>query len=350
MRVLITKWWGVLLVDDGRVVERTPFPTDPREIARRLIAIRRGEILPEEQALAKESVLVVESRLQTLGTLAPAATLAVADGGAPDGQLLREAALLVAREETRQASAERDRFVAQSVRAMDEIQRTVNTLVERLREWYGLYYPEALRKIPDQPAFVRALSQGATRQALARIANDPAPDQSVGVDFSPDQLSALEGFARSLRDLYAERQRLEALVESETRAIAPTLCGLVGPLLAARLVSHAGSLERLAQLPSSTVQTLGAENALFLHLKEGKKPPKHGVLFMHVHVNTAPRFHRGRVSRILAGLASRAARLDFFSPDAGDRSGPLLKGLDAALSALRARARAPARPVGGRRR
>ncbi len=46
-------------------------------------------------------------------------------------------------------------------------------------------------------------------------------------------------------------------------AVAPNLSALIGELVGARLISHAGSLTNLAKYPASTVQILGAEKALF---------------------------------------------------------------------------------------
>jgi nucleolar protein 56 len=118
--------------------------------------------------------------------------------------------------------------------------------------------------------------------------------------------------------------------------VAPTLSRVVGDLVAARLVAHAGSLERLAFLPASTIQTLGAEEALFLHLKEGKKPPKHGALFMHALVNQAPPKQRGRIARQLATKASIAARIDHFGgPDAATKAEALVASIDSQLKRIR---------------
>lgn len=335
MRVLVTTWFAVAVLDDGRVVERRDFPREAHAIAERLRTIRRGGVLDEERALAGRGVAVVDERLRPLGTLRPRGTPVALDLGGADPKLLREAALLVARDEFREASSERDRFVVQSVRALDEVHKTANTLMERLRDWYALHFPEALRDPGDPAKFARALADAPDRPAVATRLNLKAPEDSIGAPLGTDELGAIQDFAKSLVALFGERDRLQALIEAEARKAAPTLAGLVGPLIAARLVSQANGLERLAYFPASTVQTLGAENALFLHLKESKSPPKHGILFQHPLINTAPRFLRGRYARVLAAHAVLAARLDVFGEGTSDRSGELRPSLEAQVARLK---------------
>ncbi len=116
--------------------------------------------------------------------------------------------------------------------------------------------------------------------------------------------------------------------------IAPNLTNIAGHILGARLLSFAGSLERLASLPSSTVQVIGASNALFKHLK-GKAPsPKHGVIFRHPLVNNAPKNFRGKIARALASKISLAARCDCYS---GELKESLVHELEMKVKAIKKR-------------
>ncbi|MBI2077629.1 MAG: NOP58 family protein [Euryarchaeota archaeon] len=329
MPVLVTKWFGVFLVEKGRVERESRFPADARAIADRLLKVRRGDVLEEERQLADARPEVVEARLRGLGDYQGKPRFFDLDIEEPDGKLLHEASILVGRDESRSASAERDRFVGQSVRALDELTKTFNTLVERVREWYGLHFPEALSQLTDPEAFVDQLAKDASREALRRRAPKIAGGESIGVDFSAPQLEAIQGFAGALAALHAERGRLEKLVAAEAASVAPTLSKVVGDLLAAKLIERAGSLERLAHLPSSTVQTLGAETSLFQHIKEHTKPPKHGLLFQHGLINTAPKWQRGRLSRVLAANALLAARIDHFGEGGVTRAEAILARLEA---------------------
>jgi nucleolar protein 56 len=341
MVVLVTKWFGSFLVDQGRVQAERRFPTDPPQIAKRLRAIRQGVVLEEERALAQAGMEVLDPRLRSLGRLnekTPFFDLGVPE---PDASLLHAAALLVGREESKEAAGERDRAIAHSVKAMDEITTTVNTLVERIREWYALHFPEALVYLPEGPKLVEALAKDARPEAIAKAFPQIKAQETIGAELADAQREAIQGFAQSLAGLYAQRTRLEKLVASEARAIAPSLAGVVGDVIAAKLISSAGSLERLANLPASTVQTLGAEGALFQHLKDGKKPPKHGLIFQHGLINTAPWWQRGKMSRLLAGAASLAARLDYFQTPPTDRSAPLVEHLEKQVARVKKDHKAP---------
>lgn len=340
MAVLVTKWFGVFLVEGGRVVSERRFPLEARAIADRLLALRRGEVLEEERALATGGTEVLEARLRALGRVSDKNPFFDLPLEEPPGPLLHESSLLVARSESRAASGEKDRFVAQAVRAVDDVNVALNTMVERVREWYGLHYPEALPQFQDPRKLVARLAQDPHREA---VAGERARD-SIGVEFAPEGLAAIQGFSAGLEAMYGQRERLERLLEKEMPLVAPALSRVVGPLVAARLVSHAGSLERLASMPSSTVQTLGAETALFAHLKEGSKPPKHGVIFQHGLVNTAPWWQRGRMARIVAGAASLACRLDHFGNRDAAAVEAILTRMEEQVARVREASKTPRKP------
>lgn len=354
MAVLVTKWFGVFVVADGRVAKEERFPLVAREIAQRLLAIRRGEVLPEEQRLGGPKVEVADSRLRPLGKLSETAPFVELEVAEPDRKLLHEASLLVAREESRAAAGERDLFLVQSVRAFDEITKTANTLAERMREWYAVHFPEALARLPEASDLARQIAAAPHRRDVAQAVPALAGVDSIGADLEVPELEAIQALARNLANFFDERKRLEELIARVAREVAPRLSRVVGEVLAAKLIAQAGSLERLAHLPASTVQTLGAETALFQHLKERTKPPKHGVLFQNSLVNTAPWWQRGRISRVLAGAAAIAARLDHFAPGSGADAEALVARVEAQVARIRKRAKTPRprrpEPRGPRRR
>src|SRR5947208_14089394 len=123
--------------------------------------------------------------------------------------------------------------------------------------------------------------------------------ESVGADLGQREeaeLKPLAGLAKLVAD---QRRAVESYVERSVRHLAPNVSELAGPILAARLVALAGSLEELARAPSGTLQLLGAERALFRHLRTGSRPPKHGVLFQHPWAHAAPPWQRGAIARAL---------------------------------------------------
>jgi nucleolar protein 56 len=216
---------------------------------------------------------------------------------------LHNVSLSLTKEYVRKSSEKKDKLIVESVRALDEIDQVLNILSERLREWYSLYAPELDKKVSDNYAYAQKVYQGA------------APKDSMGAHLEPKDDEAIREFAKRIIDLFEERKFLEGYITEETAKIAPNLTSLLGAVLSARLMSSAGGMEELARLPSSTIQVLGAEKALFRHLRTGAKPPKHGLIFQHPLVNRAPKKARGKISRSLAAKIAILSRVDCYSSD-----------------------------------
>lgn len=216
---------------------------------------------------------------------------------------LQEVSLYLTKESVRKSSEKKDKLIVESVRALDEIDQILNVLSERLREWYSLYYPDLDREVADNYAYAKRVHHGACREDV------------MGAPLEAKDEEEVREFAQRIMDLFEERKRLEAYITEETQKIAPNLSSLLGAVLSARLMSCVGGLEELARLPSSTVQVLGAEKALFRHLRTGAKPPKHGLIFQHPLVNRAPKKLRGKISRSLAAKISILSRVDCYSSE-----------------------------------
>jgi nucleolar protein 56 len=127
-------------------------------------------------------------------------------------------------------------------------------------------------------------------------------------------LNAIRGLADEIITLSAIRKKFEEHVDSMMEIVAPNIKQLLAASVGARLIARAGSLNKLAVLPASTIQVLGAEKALFRSLRTGADPPKHGLLFQHAMVHSAPRWQRGKIARALASKLAIAARIDLFRP------------------------------------
>jgi len=137
-------------------------------------------------------------------------------------------------------------------------------------------------------------------------------EQTMGADVSASDLESVATFAKLTAHARREREELAKYVDEVTAEIMPNVHMLVGGLLAARLLAKAGSLERMAELPASTIQVLGAEKALFAHIKKGVKPPKHGLIFAYPQLMQAPKKKKGKIARLLAAKLAIAARMDYF--------------------------------------
>jgi nucleolar protein 56 len=223
---------------------------------------------------------------------------------------LHDAAVHAAREAVRERERADDQQLTHAVRAMDDAERVANELAERAGEWAGSLFDGAGPGVE------------AVRAVADRDADGPAERRVVSL-------------ARRVDDLAEERDDLRAFVERSAPAVAPNLAALAGPVLAARLVALAGGLDELAKLPSGTVQVLGAEEALFAHLRGHAPSPKHGVIYVHEYVRETRPEDRGSAARALAGKLTIAARVDHYS---GDRRPELDAELDERIATIRARA------------
>ncbi len=262
--------------------------------------------------------------------------------------VLHQAALARVRKQLSVSHGEADRTLAQEVRAIDDLVRAANLLVERLREWYALHAPEAVRLQPDAEKLTRVIAEHGDRAAvLAALDHADQAATSIGNDLDEADLAVLRAYAVALRSLYDSWHALERRVEQLMGEVAPNLAAIVGPVIGARLIALSGGLERLGSFPSGTVQLLGAETALFRHIKEGTKPPKHGILFQHVAIHSAPPWQRGALSRAYAQAASLAARTDAFSQR--DLRQDLVGRLEKDVARIKQqRAKPPARRAPGR--
>lgn len=238
----------------------------------------------------------------------------------------RDVAIHISRAAITAASEEKDLLVKHAIDAIGEVDRSINILAMRLREWYSLHHPSLNDLVEDHEMFANVVSlcggrsrvnadclskAGCSDQQAQSIINAMLRD--LGAPFEENDLSIVQSLANTVQTLYSKRREVEEYVGQMMDSVAPNITALVGPLVGARLISLAGSLKDLAQKPSSTVQIYGAEKALFRSLKTGTDPPKHGIIYQVPEVHSAPYWQRGKIARALAGKISIAARIDAYS-------------------------------------
>jgi nucleolar protein 56 len=207
------------------------------------------------------------------------------------------------------AGLSKDKLTSQAQLMTDDLNKIINMFYERLAEWYGLYYPESIRPVKSVEEFAKIV--GEPRETVSKKLS--VPEKSMGIDLEDSDLMPIRTTGEELRSLLALKEKVESYIESEMSGFAPNLAKIAGPVLGAKLIQIAGSLEKLAKLPASTVQILGAEKALFRHLRKGTKPPKHGVILQHQFMKRVAPKNRGKVARTLASKISIAAKVDFYS-------------------------------------
>ena len=239
-------------------------------------------------------------------------------------QELHDIAVDLSRHAIRAVSQQGDQLVIQAMSSLDDVEKIQNLMTSRLREWYGLHFPEASHKIEDAQFLARIVSEGGHRETISKdsvlknilVDSQINPDlltKSMGADLPDQDMRMIQRLARQYLELQRFREELEKYLDELMLEISPNLRGLIGPMIGARLIALAGGLDKLARLPASTIQVLGAEQALFRALKTGAKPPKHGVIFQYTSIHSAPWWQRGKIARTLAGKIAIAARIDLFS-------------------------------------
>ncbi|MEZ0394328.1 MAG: C/D box methylation guide ribonucleoprotein complex aNOP56 subunit [Desulfurococcaceae archaeon] len=241
-------------------------------------------------------------------------------------RMFQEAMLEYSRRKLRKEAQKRDLLAVQAIRAIDDIDKTINLYVARLREWYSVHFPELDELVKDHETYATLVHELGhrskfTKEALARLGLkeelaekvSSAATNSIGAELSDFDVEYIKTLAGIILDLYELRETLEGYIEAVMKEVAPNVTALVGSKLGARLLSLAGGLEALAKLPASTIQVLGAEKALFRALRTGTKPPKHGVIFQYPEIHKSPRWQRGKIARALAAKLAIAAKVDYFS-------------------------------------
>jgi len=229
----------------------------------------------------------------------------------PEFQKLRETAITRTKQQLKTALALPDRRVMQAIGAIGECEESLNVISERLQEWYGLYFPELRDVVPQQDRYAHLVSETGTKENF-KDKISKAAEVSIGANFSKDDIKAIRKFSDFVGSQFRTIEKLGEYVSSLMKEHYPNLNEVAGSIVGAKLIQEAGGVKRLSRFPSSTVQVLGAEKALFRHLKTGAKPPKHGIILSHNLLQNTPRHLRGKAARVLAAKISIAVRQDYY--------------------------------------
>jgi len=221
-----------------------------------------------------------------------------------------------------------DTMVVQAVGLLDELDKEINTYAMRVKEWYGWHFPELQAIAGDNAIYAKLVLKCGFRtnirtSDLSDIVEDEtmeaqikeAAEVSMGTEIADMDIINMQALAEQVLSMTEYRAQLFEYLKNRMNAIAPNLTILVGELVGARLISHAGSLMNLAKQPASTVQILGAEKALFRALKTKHDTPKYGLIYHASLVGQATPKNKGKISRVLAAKASLAIRVDALSDD-----------------------------------
>jgi len=234
-----------------------------------------------------------------------------------------------------------DNVVIQAISLLDQLDKDINTFAMRIREWYSWHFPELVKIVNDNIMYAKVarLLQNRTTitedslQKLTSVTQDEdkskliisAAKSSMGYEVSDFDMKCVIRFADRVVSLAEYRNNLSEYLHHKMNDIAPNLTALVGEVVGARLINHAGSLTTLAKYPASTVQILGAEKALFRALKTRGNTPKYGLIFNSTFIGRAKPKDKGRISRYLANKCSIASRIDAFADFSTPKFGETLR-------------------------
>jgi nucleolar protein 56 len=224
-----------------------------------------------------------------------------------------------------------DNMIIQAICLLDQLDKDINTFSMRVREWYSWHFPELLKIVSDMFLYARCVEYIKDKSKLSEdklpgltkiVMEEDISEQilraaraSMGMDMSEVDMVNIQNFTCRLISLGEYRKSLHNYLISKMNVVAPNLGALIGEMVAARLISHAGSLTNLAKCPASTVQILGAEKALFRALKTRGNTPKYGLIFHSSFIGRASAKNKGRISRYLANKCAIASRIDAFTDE-----------------------------------
>ena len=287
----IPAWFGIFTVDNDMIITAEIFQKDLPSIIQRLL---------KERLMLRGSIAGRDLR-----------DLAVEYGFAGSNDeydiLLHELNIGLVKEQVAKTLTPDMKIIA-AVEAIDDLNETGSVLSERLKEWYILNFENT------------------------RLSGEDLARKIIGMEETGEssQLKIMQSFSSSLLALFETRDRIEEYLKDNMPIIAPNITNIAGHILGARLLSIAGSLEKLAFMPSSTIQVIGASNALFKHLKGKASSPKHGLIFRHPLIKTSPGWQRGKIAKILSSKISLASRYDLYSGELKEElTGELKSKIDA---------------------
>lgn len=214
-----------------------------------------------------------------------------------------------AKEEIKKATT-RDVLISKAVNTIDELNEVINKMYNRICDWASVYYPEAIKRLEKPEELKRTFIPLDRREISKKLKMD---EKSMGIELTAMDKRAVDDAIILIQTMIDGREKVKSYVEGEMKEIAPNVAEVAGGVLGAKLLSAVGGLEHLAGATASKIQVIGAEKAMFRHLKQGAKPPKYGVIMHHPLISEAGRENKGKLARTLAAKLSICAKVDYYS-------------------------------------
>jgi nucleolar protein 56 len=330
---IVSTFIGCFGVDEkNRIVAFRPFPKKPEKMAEKL-KTSEIEIIEEEKMLQQDlwkknyKEFIFSVRKPGVKHTEPnnaaehfvkenLRKLAVDNGIVKDNvefnQLLTKVNVELTKVSIKKAIG-RDSLIMQTIGAVEELDKSINVFVERLREFYGLHFPEMDNIISNHREYAKIIEKYGPRDRIEVAELREMAKKSMGADLKEEDVKMIQSFASEILRLYGLREELMKYMEKILKEVAPNFTELATPALAAKLIASAGGLDKLSRMPSSTIQLIGAEKSLFRFLHGKGRSPRFGILYYHPMVLNAPEKLKGKVARILSAKLSIAAKMDYYS-------------------------------------
>ena len=204
-----------------------------------------------------------------------------------------------------QQSVSEDIFVMQTIANINELDKTINLLSKRVREWYSWYAPEIVEHLSDHEKLMELICSKNRTELLKE-------SETMGANLDKSHVDEILLLAKQVQELFKLRELHEKYLQKVMQKYCPNLLEIAGATIGAKLMELGKGLKHLALLPASTIQLLGAEKALFRHIKTGARSPKYGIIINHPLIQKAAKASKGKAARMLADKISLCARLDYF--------------------------------------
>ncbi|RWR74407.1 nucleolar protein 56-like protein [Cinnamomum micranthum f. kanehirae] len=224
---------------------------------------------------------------------------------------------------------EGDKMVIQAISGLDTLDKDITYSSARVRKLYSCHFPELEKIVNDDHLYAKVAKfvekkeqlSGDKRPGLADILGDEgkadeiveAAKASIGEDLSPANLIIVQQFTQRVLDLSKYRKKLYKYLVKKMNDIAPNMASLVGVIVGAHLISHAGGLSNLAMCRSSTIQFLGVKKVTFRASESGERTPRGGLIYHSSFIGRASAQNRHHVAHCLANKCTIACRVDCFS-------------------------------------
>lgn len=331
---------GIFAVDKSKkIISVKTFPLKPDIIAEKLSDNRPAELTKMKEELSKKNdcEFIYDSKEIDAFINQNLVKLAIQYGFVKNQIEFNQILSMVNSEITKQKikqTADRDTLIVNINNAIEELDKSLNVYIERLREIYSIHFPELDRQIDNHEAYAKLVEKFGNRKNFTDETLKLLASRSMGMEFTKEDEDITKLYATDVIIFFELRTDLTKYMNNLLKSQAPNFTAIAGESIAAKLIAKAGSIEKLSRMPSSTIQLLGSEKALFRFLKSrGKsKSPKYGIIFNHPMIQNAPPDAQGKIARLLASKLSIAARIDFYSKE--DKSHEMQQQLESKVKEL----------------